>query len=150
MRYGLFPVVFLLFYGCAALHHVQVGEIDNRNSRSLKPFEIKVSETGFNIKEAAQIGRAISQSQKGRQTIREAEAIWGYFHMGPTTGNAVFNDTYASDLVQSILEECPSGRVTGLVAIREMRKYPVISGEIIKIKGYCSISSAKNEGRSAR
>ena len=52
-----------------------------------------------------------------------------------------FNDKYADQLARDIYKRCPSGRITGLLAIREMNKYPVVSGEIIKVKGYCLIKS---------
>jgi len=125
--------------GCAVLHHVQIGDLDNRGK--LRAFDIKVSETGINLDEAAEIGKAVSR--KNSQVIEDINAIISLFQMGPRTGNMVFNDKFAEGVIDLIYKECPSGRVTGLTSIREMRKYPVISGEIVKVTGYC----IEGEGR---
>lgn len=118
--------------GCAVLHHAQVGEIDNRNP-SMKWFDVKVSETGINVKEAGKIVDAMSRSKDG-SAIAD---IIQMFQFGPRTGNPVFNENYARNIVDLVLNECPSGKVTGVTSIREMRKYPVVSGEIVKVTGWC-------------
>lgn len=120
---------------CAILHHVQLGDVDDRGGRGA-PFDIKVNETGINLGEAVKIASAFAGKADGRR-MGEAESIISMFQMGPRTGNHVYNDAYAEGLLRAIYDRCPSGRVTGLVAIRETRKYPVISGEIVKILGYC-------------
>ena len=40
-------------------------------------------------------------------------------------------------MIAMLKAECPSGKLTGLMSVRESRKYPVISGEIVKVTGYC-------------
>ncbi len=126
-----------LFSSCAVLHHVQLGELDNTNPIKLDSFEIKVSETGINLDEAADIAKAISRSKKADESIERVQSIIALFQMGPKTGNPVYDDTYAENVITLIHDECPSGKITGLTTIRETRKYPVISGEIIKVKGFC-------------
>jgi hypothetical protein len=128
-------VILFLATGCAQLHHIQLGEIDNRPGLVKKPFDIKVSESGINLYEAAGIVRAFNK-RAGKEAGALAGVI-GLFQMGPRTGNPVYVKDYAKDLVQIIYEKCPSGRVTGLTSIRESRKYPVVSGEIVKVTGYC-------------
>jgi hypothetical protein len=76
-------------------------------------------------------------NQKSRQQAGQLSEIISMFQMGPRTGNLVFNDTYAEGILLNLYQACPSGRITGLMSIRETRKYPVISGEIIKVTGYC-------------
>ena len=125
--------------GCAQLHHVQVGEIVSHPRYVQKPFEIKLSETGVNLQEVSDIAKATSSGQ-GSEDVQNAMAIIGLFQMGPRTGNPVFVKDYAKNLIQLIYEKCPSGKVTGLMSIRETRKYPVISGEIVKVTGYCLIA----------
>ena len=120
---------------CAVLHHAQVGQIDNRNSSQAVPFEILLSETGVSVEEAGKIARATNSSM-GRDAGNVA-AIIGLFQMGPRTGNPIYSPRFAEKLIYQIHERCPSGRVTGLVSIREMRKYPVVSGEIVKVTGFC-------------
>ena len=60
------------------------------------------------------------------------------FQMGPRTGNPVYNATYARDLHQQLRRTCPRGHITGITAVREARKYPVISGEIVRIVATCN------------
>lgn len=132
----VFAGMLSLFSSCAVLHHVQVGEIDNRKTGNATSFDIKVSETGFNLKEAGDVSRRVlhpKDSEKSDELIQFIQM----FQMGPHTGNGVLSYSYADHLEQKIREKCPSGKVTGLLMIRETRKYPVISGEIVKIKGFC-------------
>lgn len=128
-----------LFTGCAQLHHAQVGNIDDRTANT--KFEILVSETGVNVEEIGSILKATSRNPRNNDGGRIADAI-ALFQMGPRTGNPVYNKDYAEKLVYLIYEKCPSGKVTGLMSIRETRKYPVISGEIVKVTGYCQNSGA--------
>ena len=127
----------LLLSSCAVLHHAQLGDIDNTPASVRKtPIDLKVSEFGFSAREAT--GAAKLFMNKGQQkTADQAQAIWQLFHMGPSTGDPVFSDTYADDIAQKLLLQCPSGNFSGLTMIRESAKYPIISGEIVKIIGYC-------------
>jgi hypothetical protein len=130
--------------GCAVLHHVQVGQIDNRTAKSVAiPFEIMMSQTGISTEEISALAKA-ANSRNG-DNASGAAAIVSLFQMGPRTGNLVYDEKYASRLVYEIHQKCPSGRVTGLMSIREMRKYPVISGEIVKVTGYCMKDRTKNK-----
>lgn len=132
------PFIFLLglqLSGCAVLHHAQVGQIDNRGTEVMIPFEIKMSETGVSVEDAGRIAR--SARSDGGERLGQLADIIGLFQIGPRTGNPVYDEHYAEKLIYQIHEKCPSGRVTGLMSIREMRKYPVISGEIVKVTGYC-------------
>lgn len=125
--------------GCAQLHGVQLGDIDSSRG-ALRPFEVKVSETGIAQEEAAGIAAGVARAAGSNEAAGGIGAVSGLialFNFGPRTGNPVFSDTYADGVWDLVAASCPSGRVTGLVAIREQRKYPVVSGEIVKIQGYC-------------
>jgi len=122
---------------CVYLHHVQIGDIDQRQKNSLERFEVMVSETGINLDEATAIAKRLAGTQKARDQMEQINSIVSMFQMGPRTGNLVFNETYAEPILELILSRCPSGRITGLTSLREMKKYPVISGEIVKITGWC-------------
>jgi hypothetical protein len=135
-RIGLMVMLFTLNNACAVLHHVQIGDIDNRSGEKLRSFEIMVSETGVNLDEAAGVAKAFGNKSVNKE-IDKIRDIVGMFQMGPRTGNPVYNDRYAYGLIDEIRGRCPNGKITGLMSIREMRQYPVISGEIVKIKGYC-------------
>lgn len=130
-------LILMSLCSCAKLHHVQVGDIDATQGGTMTPFELKVSETGVNFEEAGRVLDALGGS-KGRAGIGEkASGYLGMIQMGPHTGEPVFSDKYAANLARDIYKECPSGRITGVMSIRETRKYPVISGEIVKVTGYC-------------
>jgi hypothetical protein len=122
--------------GCAVLHHVQVGDIDNTGHRGRK-VDVKVSETGVNLQEAADIAKSLTRSKQAQKDIGQAQTMISMFQMGPHTGNGVFDETYAEGVIDQLLSQCPSGRLTGLMSVRETRKYPVISGEIVKVTGTC-------------
>ncbi|MCK6597386.1 MAG: hypothetical protein L6Q37_03410 [Bdellovibrionaceae bacterium] len=121
---------------CAYLHHVQVGEIDSTGDNDLIPFEIKVSEFGIDLNDAKSTSKILMNSKNSKQAD-EILTMLQYFQMGPKTGAPVFSVAYVNHLENKIRENCPSGRVTGIMSIREARQYPVIKGEIVKIKGYC-------------
>lgn len=123
--------------GCAVLHHVQIGEIDNRGGGKKVPFDVMVSETGVNFQEAADVSRVFSRTRRSEKQLQMFEDIWQYAHVGRSTGNPVFVEDYARKINEAVLEKCPSGRVTGLVSLRETARYPIVSGEIVRVKGYC-------------
>lgn len=119
------------------MHSTQLGEIDSRVISKGRKFQILVSETGVNLDEAANILKATTTHGQTQSEIGQAQAILGFFQMGPRTGNQVYNDTYADALFDLLRKECPKGRISGLMSVRESAKYPVISGEIVKLTGYC-------------
>ena len=128
----------LLFSGCAVLHSVQLGDIDSTTVLNERPFDIKVSEFGLNTEDAIAIGEAIA-SHAGRG--EEAGAIGDIielFQMGPRTGNPTFTKKFSDHVGALLIQECPSGKITGLMAIRETAQYPVVSGEIVRISGDCA------------
>ena len=132
-----------ILVGCAQLHHVQVGEIESSPELISSPFEIKVSETGIDLGEARAISKGVlhqTNSDPANDIIRFIQ----YFQMGPHTGAGVYSVSYVDHLENKIREQCPSGRITGLMSIRETAHYPVIKGEIIKIKGFCLKSRKEN------
>ena len=136
MRRLLGSLIMIPFLGgCAFLHKVQLSDIDNRSE--LTPFEIKVSETGVDINEAVRLQRALFKDSKTMNDAGDIAGIVALFQQGPVTGAPVYKKDYAEKIVHAIHQSCQGGRITGLTSIRETRKYPVISGEIVKIKGYC-------------
>lgn len=134
---GSFAVAVALLSGCAIMHSTQLGEIDSKVISKGRKFQILVSETGFNLDEAGSILRHSTQHAQTRNEIAQVQAIIGLFQMGPRTGNQVMTDAYADGMFDLLRKECPKGRISGLNSIRETAKYPVISGEIVKLTGYC-------------
>lgn len=122
--------------GCAHLHQLQVTDIDSSQGE-LQPFEVKVNATGVSVSDSAELAKAMSNDARTRKNVDTAEAIIALTQMGPKTGDPTFSDDWADDAAQKVLLRCPTGRITGLTARRETMDYPVISGEIITIKGYC-------------
>lgn len=128
---------------CAQLHHVQIGDISSYPQFVSKPFDIKISEVGINLDDATAISKTFL-SKDSQQQAENIRALIGLFQMGPVTGNPVYTKGYASGLIQVLYEKCPSGRITGLTSVRESRKYPVISGEIVHITGFCLLKKGEN------
>lgn len=144
MYFSLLPLL-IFQMGCAVLHHVQVGNIDDRKDHTLVPFEILLTETGVNIQEIGDIAKS-TNTHAGDNAGGIADII-GLFQVGPRTGNPIYNEKFAERLIYEMHQRCPSGQITGLMSIREHAKYPVVSGEIVKVKGYCRQSRA-TKGRS--
>lgn len=133
---GLLPLLSLCGgLGCAQLHHVQLADIETGGSYK-KPIDVKVSEVGISLEEAGTTAKLFTSGKHHKQmdTIQNIIALFQY---GPKTGNPVFSDDYADELAAELYKQCPSGKMTGLTIIREARKYPIVSGEIVKILGYC-------------
>ena len=137
MKLIKFLILIALLPGCAIMHHTQIGEVDSRIVLEGRRFEIKVSEIGFNVKEAGNVAKAMTRHKGTQKHIGQVQAIIQLFQMGPKTGNPVFSDEYSDRVFSLIRKECPKGRVSGLTSIRETAKYPVISGEIVKVVGFC-------------
>jgi hypothetical protein len=123
-------------WGCANAHHIQISDIDSTRGR-LEPFELRLNATGVSVSDGAAVGKALSDSRATRQKIDELETIIALTQMGPKTGDPTFSDDWADEAAHKLLARCPSGRITGLTTLRETMDYPVISGEIVTIKGYC-------------
>ena len=66
MRFWLSLVLIMFLSSCAYVYQVQVGDIDDRESFESSPFEIKVSEKGFNLEEAGEIAEALG-SDSGKE-----------------------------------------------------------------------------------
>ena len=130
-------VLFLSLNACAIMHHTQVGEVDSKIVLKGRKFEILLSETGVNFKEAANIGKALTRHGKTKRDIGKVQEFISLFQMGPRTGNHVFTDSYADKIFDLLKQRCASGKISGLTSIRETAKYPVVSGEIVRIIGYC-------------
>mgnify|MGYP001610868919 FL=1 len=125
-----------LLQGCAVLHHYQQGEVDSTQGQ-LIAVEAKVSEFGLNLSQATTIAGALSKDKTFARNMRSVSQIWQLITWGKKTGNVSFSDDYADTSVTELLKSCPTGNLTGLVSIREMAQYPVISGEIIRVRAYC-------------
>ena len=119
------------------MHHISVSDVDSETILKGRKFEIKVSETGFDLKEAKEISKLAIHSQKGKDAADGIEGIISLFQMGPKTGNPILDDSYADSIFDKLKVKCPSGKISGLMAIRETADYPVISGEIVRITGFC-------------
>lgn len=131
-------IILGLLSSCAYVHHTQVGEIVNHSELVSVPFEILVSEIGFDLQEAGAIGRSVIHDKNAGDNLGAATAIIGLFQMGPRTGKPVWGgDNYADNIYLALYEKCPSGQITGLQSTRETNSYPVVSGEIVKIRGIC-------------
>jgi hypothetical protein len=131
-------LVFLLLVpplgGCTTLHHAQLDEIDATRGH-LEPFEIHASDVGVDVQQAGALASAMSRSRQPSKVANVMAALT----YGPKTGDITFDDRYADVVAEKILERCPTGRVTGLVSLRESTKYYVVSGEYVTVRGFCIV-----------
>lgn len=130
-------IVLGLMTGCAVLHSVQLGEIDSNVVLEGRRFEIKVNERGFDVEGMLAVAEAIATQPKDSESSVLAD-IYALSNMGPRTGLPIYNDEYSDGIIDRLRNECPSGQISGLMSIRESAEYAVISGEIVKIVGYCA------------
>jgi hypothetical protein len=112
-----------------------MADIDGNPDYVKVPIEIKVSELGVSMKDIKNIANS-THTKAGKQ-VGDIASFIEHFQMGPRTGAPVYTDKYAEKIIYELHTQCPSGRLSGLVSIRETREYPVIKGEIIKVTGYC-------------
>jgi len=43
----------------------------------------------------------------------------------------------ANKVMDYIYAECPTGKMTGLTSVREAKAFGAVSGEIVRLSGYC-------------
>jgi hypothetical protein len=124
----------VVLVGCATLHRAQLDEIDAQHG-FLRPFEIHVSETGVDVKAIGTIASIATRSSRPSQIAN----LVALFEFGPKTGEVVFDDKFADNVAEEILERCPSARVTGLMSVRESTNYYAVSGEFVTVRGFCIV-----------
>jgi hypothetical protein len=127
---------FLLVGGCSQLHHVHIGDID-QSQGTLTPFTITVNELGFDAANATKIGAGLAQSASTSDDLELVALILAISNFGPKTGNPVYNDAYADGLLSEVIKACPSKKITGLTSLREAINVGPVSGEVVRIKGFC-------------
>ncbi|MBF0443642.1 MAG: hypothetical protein HQK54_17175 [Oligoflexales bacterium] len=135
-KVALFWLSVAVITGCAELHHIQLGDIDNRDIfKRRQKIDIKVSETSLQSAKAEKLPK--KSDPEDMEELGNLLAAFRLFQMGPLTGSPVFKPKYADKIYENIMEKCRSGVVSGLTSIRETMGYPAVSGEIVKITGYC-------------
>lgn len=125
----------LICSGCARLDHFQISDID-QSQGELKPISVKVSETGFDASETVAIASAFS-SGSTQSGLEEVALILALINLGPSTGNPVYSDQYAENLLIQLREQCPSGKMTGIRSVREGLSYGPVSGEVVRLDADC-------------
>jgi hypothetical protein len=126
----------VVLYGCAQMHHYQLNDLDSTHG-TLQPISVQVNDVGFNLKEATALLQSVeTQSQRKRSSA--ASDFISMFQYGPSTGDLTFNDHWGDGVSAELLARCPTGHITGVTTQREHMDYPVLSGEIITVKGCCS------------
>lgn len=133
---GLLLFGVLICSGCARLDHFQISDIDQTHGR-LTPVSIKVSDTGFDAAATAGIASEVATSESAQDSLGDLAAILALVNMGPRTGNPVYNDHYAEQLLMQLKQQCSSGNITGIRSVREATSYGPVSGEIVRIDADC-------------
>ena len=130
-------VMFLILIcsGCARLDHVQIGDID-QSQGELKPISVKVSDTGFDAAEIAAIGSELTRGD-AQEGLGDLATILALINLGPSTGNPVYNDRYAENILMQLHQQCLMGKITAIRNVREGLSYGPVSGEVIRIDADC-------------
>lgn len=126
----------LICSGCARLDHFQISDID-QSQGSLTPISIKVSDLGFDAATTAGIASELTSSNSAQENLGDLAAVLALISMGPRTGNPVYNDRYAENILQQLHAQCPSGKITAIRNVREAMSYGTLSGEIVRIDADC-------------
>ncbi|ALO34600.1 hypothetical protein CMT41_07630 [Colwellia sp. MT41] len=126
----------LVVGGCSQLHHVHIGEID-QSQGTLTPFTIVVNELGFDAAKAVEIAAGAAKSAATSEDLELVAFILAISNFGPKTGNPVYNDAYADKILAEVIKACPSKKITGLTSVREATNVGPVSGEVVRITGYC-------------
>jgi hypothetical protein len=129
--------ILLALLGCMRLHSVQIGEVSTATVQDGERFEIKLSAVGFSTREMGEIAKMAASTKRERDTADSISAIVELFQMGPRTGDTVADPRFSDRLITEVRKRCPSGAVSGLMTVRETADYPGITGEIVKLVGYC-------------
>lgn len=127
-----------LLAGCATLHSAQVGDVDSQTVLTGERFEIKLVELGVDIEEVGEIARDLSKYTKREDEADTVVDLIKMANSGPSTGYPVFDVKYSDSLIDKLKSACPSGKVSGLTSVRETADYGLVSGEIVKLIGYCA------------
>lgn len=133
----MFTVLLGSLFGCVAMHSVQIGEVDGSIVHDGQRFEIKLSAIGFSPKEMGDIAKIGANTKEGEETIDTIAGLVELFQMGPRTGERVADPRFADRLQEEVFRRCPSGQISGLMTVRETADYPGLTGEIVKLVGYC-------------
>ena len=123
----------LVLSACARLDHVQINDID-QSQGTLTPISVKTSENAVELAAVAGIAAAVTKNENAQQNLKALRDILALMNMGPRTGNPVFNETYAENVLSQLYSQCPSGNITGIKNVREARSYGPVSGEIIYLQ----------------
>lgn len=129
-------IVLLLLPSCAIIHKHQIQDVDSKILNG-KRFEFLLSETGVEVTEGVRLAGVLSGNRNTNRSAQGVANIIGLFQMGPRTGNPVYSLEFAKGLNKKLAEACGGKELSGLTFLREMNKYPIVSGEIIKVAGYC-------------
>ena len=109
--------LFVLFTtSCAYVYRVDLGEIDDRREFDKTYFEVIVSELGVNTEEAVRLLGAFSGASEKEQ--KKTSDLIKLFQMGPITGNPVYNETYAENILLLIQQ---SGLMFKIWLIRQCK-----------------------------
>jgi hypothetical protein len=133
---SIFGLSLFFLGGCSQLHHVHIGEID-QSQGSLSPFSIKVNELGFDVAKTVEIGAEVAKSASTSEDLELVAFILARSNFGARTGNPGYKDSNAEQVMSEVIKACPSKKITGLTSIREATNVGPVSGEVVRIDGYC-------------
>ncbi len=140
MRYCLLPLAVMSLSSCATLYRATISEIRPVKSAA-EEVDIKASEMGFDVKGAASLTRGLA-NRYGNKNAKSAGGILDFAvamsSWAPATGNPTLREDWSDAVATELRQRCQGGRVENLTVLREAASYPLVSGEIVRVKAYCA------------
>lgn len=118
------------------MHRTHVSEIEPRLPDS-HPIDIKASEIGFDVQGAGKMSSRLLKRGGNQDAAKWLDFIVWATTWSPKTGNPTTSETWADSVPSALKKECPNGKVSNIQVVRESASYPLVSGEIVRIRAIC-------------
>ena len=129
-------LVALAAMGCARVHHVQIGSIDN-TLRGF-PIEVVINDVGI---DAAKVVRQIESIQQigKKKKNNTVSNIVNLFQTGPKTGAPIYDEHWGEKLLLELHQKCPSAQLKNVHSQRLSTDYgdTGVTKEIVVVKAIC-------------
>ena len=128
----------LAFGGCVRVHHIQVASFDSTAQGF--PVEVVIDSLGVDVAKIAKniekVNQLISRKKKPNNNVSNTIAM---FQLGPKTGAPIYDKTWGEQLLNQLLEKCPSARLENIYTQRLSTDYgdAGVTREVNVVKATC-------------
>ena len=124
--------------GCVRVHHIQVASIDSTAKGF--PVEIVIDNIGVDAAKLAKsiekVNQLVYRKKKPNNNISNTVAL---LQAGPKTGAPIYDKTWGEQLLNQLLEKCPSARLENIYTQRLSTDYgdTGVTREVNVVKATC-------------